>query len=98
MFSVWFVVTWCLHVSTPAIGMEDTSKEYQQWSDEFVMQTSLPPCTTVLNMLEKLMPCETSLVSILATVVLSYMLSKQQSQTASVEAYQAVVRGDKLLQ
>ena len=44
-------------------GMEDTFKEYQQWSDEVVMETSLPQYITALNMLNKLLPCETSLVS-----------------------------------
>ena len=51
--------------------MQDTFKEYQQWSDEdVVMETSLPQYTTALNMLDKLLPCETSLVSNLATILL----------------------------
>ena len=55
-------------------GMEDTFKEYQQWSDEVVMETSLPQYTTALNMLSKLLPCETGLVgSNLATVFVSNM-------------------------
>ena len=53
--------------------MEDTFKEYQQWSDEVVMETSLPQYTTALNMLDKLLPCETSLVSNLATVLFMIM-------------------------
>ena len=51
--------------------MQDTFKEYQQWSDEDVVtETSLPQYTTALNMLDKLLPCETSLVSNLATILL----------------------------
>ena len=50
--------------------MEDTFKEYQEWSDEVVMETSMPQYSTALNMLNKLIPCETSLVSALATVTI----------------------------
>ena len=69
LVSIQFVVTWCL-ILAHGIGMEDTFKEYQNWSDEVVMETSLPQYTTALNMLDKLLPCETSLVSNLATVIL----------------------------
>ena len=36
--------------------MEDTFKEYQEWSDEIVMESSLPQYFTALNMLNKLIP------------------------------------------
>ena len=54
--------------------MQDTFKEYQQWSDEDVTETSLPQCTTALNMLDRLLPCETSLVSNLATFLLVHVV------------------------
>ena len=55
--------------------MQDTFKEYQQWSDEDVVrETSLPQYTTALNMLDKLLPCETSLVSNLATILLVHVV------------------------
>ncbi|XP_065900977.1 squamous cell carcinoma antigen recognized by T-cells 3-like [Dysidea avara] len=72
-------------LAIPLIGMEDTFKEYQEWSDEVVMETNLPQYSTALHMLNKLIPCETSL---------------QQTNQASVELYHsylAVVKGDKLL-
>ena len=49
--------------------MQDTFKEYQQWSDD-VTETSLPQYTTALNMLDKLLPCEISLVNNLAIILL----------------------------
>ncbi|XP_065902651.1 squamous cell carcinoma antigen recognized by T-cells 3-like [Dysidea avara] len=72
-------------LAIPLIGMEDAFKEYQEWSDEVVMETNLPQYSTALHMLNKLIPCETSL---------------QQTNQASVELYHsylAVVKGDKLL-
>ena len=54
--------------------MRDTFKEYQQWSDEDVTETSLPQYTTASNMLDKLLPCETSLVSNLATFLLVHVV------------------------
>ena len=72
LVNVWFVVTWCFNIA-PLTGMEDIFKEDQQWSDEVVVEISFPQYATALNMLDKLLPCETSLVSNLATVVFMIM-------------------------
>lgn len=53
--------------------MQDTFKEYQQWSDDVVTETSLPQYTTALSMLDKLLPCEASLVNNLVIIVLIIM-------------------------
>lgn len=55
--------------------MEDTFKEYQEWNDEIVMESSLPQYFTALNMLNKLIPCETSLVSALTTVTIHHVFN-----------------------
>ena len=58
----------------PTTGMEDIFKEYQEWSDEVVTETSLPQYSTALNMLNKLIPCETSLVNVLIIVTVHHVL------------------------
>ena len=62
-------------LSSGHIGMQDIFKEYQQWSDEDVVtEINLPQYTTAVKMLDKLLPCETSLVSNLPTVLLVYVV------------------------
>lgn len=70
--------------------MEDMVEEYQEWSSEIVMESSLPQYSTVLKMLNKLIPCETSLVRTLATVTIHHVFNIVQTQPASVESYLAV--------
>ena len=66
----------------PTTGMEDTFKEYQEWSDEVVMETNLPQYSTALHMLNKLIPCETSLVSCLATVTIHHIFDIATDQSS----------------